>query len=79
RRVGDERAPLDAYTTADLTLGYSSASVSGLYAHLGVKNLTDADVRYPEQYASFAGVPLTYVDDYPRPGRRWWLSVGYAF
>ncbi|MBK5940874.1 TonB-dependent receptor plug domain-containing protein [Halochromatium roseum] len=79
RRLGDERAPVGAYTTADLTLSYGSASGSGVYAHLGVKNLTDADVRYPEQSASFAGVPLTYVDDYPRPGRRWWLSVGYAF
>ena len=22
---------------------------------------------------------LVYPQDYPLPGRRWWLSVGYAF
>ncbi|NEX16122.1 MAG: TonB-dependent receptor [Halochromatium sp.] len=79
RRVGDERSALDAYTTADLTLSYGSASGAGFYAHLGVKNLTDADVRYPDQLAALGGVALPYLDDYPRPGRRWWLSVGYAF
>ncbi|MBK1706198.1 TonB-dependent receptor [Halochromatium glycolicum] len=79
RRVGDPRAPVDAYTTADLTLSYGSASRRGLYTHLGVKNLGDADVRYPDQAASLGGVELPYLDDYPRPGRRWWLSVGYAF
>ena len=57
---------------------YGSAS-DGVYAHLGVKNLTNADICYPEQEASFAGMPLSYLEDYPRPGRRWWLSVGYAF
>ena len=79
RRAGDPRRPVDAYTTADVTLSYGSASRAGLYAHLGVKNVVDAEVRYPDQAASFGGVELPYLDDYPRPGRRWWLSVGYAF
>jgi iron complex outermembrane receptor protein len=79
RRAGDHRPPVDAYTTADLTLSYGSAYRAGPYAHVGVKNVTDADVRYPDQAASFGGVDLPYLDDYPRPGRRWWLSVGYAF
>lgn len=79
RRFDDNRSPVEAYATADLTLSYSSASAPGLYAHLGVKNLTDTDVRYPDQLTSLGGVSLPYLDDYPRPGRRWWLSVGYAF
>ena len=61
RRVGDERTPVDAFITADLTLSYGSASDSGVYAHLGVKNLTNADICYPEQEASFAGMPLSYL------------------
>jgi iron complex outermembrane receptor protein len=44
-----------------------------------VKNLTDEDVRYPDLPTGFGGVDLLYPDGYPRPGRRWWLSVGYAF
>ncbi|KAA6183848.1 TonB-dependent receptor [Thiohalocapsa marina] len=79
RRPDDTRPPVDAYTTADLTLSYGSASAGGVFAHLGVKNLTNADVRYPDQPAGFPGLPLPYLDDYPRPGRHWWASVGFAF
>lgn len=79
RRPDDERSPVDAYTTADLTLSYGSADRPGPYAHLGIKNLTDAEVRYPDQATSIGGVELPYRDDYPRPGRHWWLSLGYAF
>ena len=44
-----------------------------------MKNLTNADIRYPNQFQSFDGVELPYPQDYPRPGRRLWLSVGYSF
>lgn len=78
RQPADTRAPVDAYTLADVTLSYAP-SEQGLFAHFGVKNLTDADIRFPEQPTGIGGVDLIYRDDYPRPGRHWWLSVGYAF
>jgi iron complex outermembrane receptor protein len=78
RREHDERDPVAAYTTLDLTLGYAK-SKQGLFTRLGVKNLTNTDVRYPDQLASAGGVSWIYADDYPRPGRRWWLELGYAF
>ncbi len=78
RRPSDPRAPVAAYTTADLTLSYAKPG-PGVFAHLGVKNLTDAEIRFPEQPTGSGGVDWVYQDDYPRPGRRWWLSLGYAF
>lgn len=72
----DARPPLPAYTLVDLTLHYRPAA-RGPYAALGVKNLADVDYAYPDQ--SFVGARLVMPDDYPRPGRRAWLSVGYAF
>jgi iron complex outermembrane receptor protein len=62
----------------DLTLNWCTPG-RGFDVHLGIKNLTGSDVSYPDQLASFGGVELPYPEDYPRPGRRLWLSVGYAF
>lgn len=78
RRPGDARADVDDYTLLDLTLSYRRDG-PGPYAYLGVKNLTDAEVRYPDQLTSLGGVSLIYPDDYPRPERRVWLSVGLDF
>ncbi|MBK5970394.1 Colicin I receptor precursor [Thiorhodovibrio litoralis] len=78
RREDDDRDPLEAYTTLDLTLSYAKPG-SGPFARLGVKNLANANVRYPDQEASAGGVDWIYADDYPRPDRRWWLELGYAF
>ena len=72
------RKAIDPYAQLDCTLNYRTP-IKGLFASLGVKNLTDADIRYPDQLTSFGGVDLPYPDGYPRPGRRWWLSVGYDF
>ena len=78
REVADERPPLDPYTLVDLTLNWRAPG-RGFDVHLGIKNLTNTDVRYPDQVTSFGGVDLPYPQDYPRPGRRLWLSVGYSF
>jgi outer membrane receptor for ferrienterochelin and colicins len=53
--------------------------VRGLYLYAGIKNLTDAEVSYPDLITSYAGEDLIYPDGYLRPGRRWWLSLGYVF
>ena len=74
----DPPPPVAAYTTLDFTLTRRPLG-AGFLVRLGIKNLTDADVRDPELPTSFGGIPLSYEDDYPRPGRRFWLSVGYAF
>lgn len=68
----------DDSTTLDLTLNYQTPA-KGLALHAGVKNLGDTRAYYPEILTSFSGVDLIYPDGYPRAGRRWWLSVAYAF
>jgi iron complex outermembrane receptor protein len=78
RPESDPRDSVSGYAMADLTLSYQRQG-PGFFAYLGVKNLTDEDVRYPDLPTSFGGVNLPYPDGYPRPGRRWWLSVGYRF
>lgn len=78
RYPGDPRPDLDPYVLLDLTLSWRTPG-PGPDVHLGIKNLADADVRYADQFQSFNGIELPYPDAYPRPGRRLWLSVGYAF
>jgi outer membrane receptor protein involved in Fe transport len=69
----DPRPSLSGYATADLTLSYQRPGPC-FFAHLGVKNLTDEDVRHPDLPTGYGGIDLLYADGYPRPGRRWWLS-----
>ncbi|WP_246194597.1 TonB-dependent receptor plug domain-containing protein [Allochromatium palmeri] len=69
---------LDDSTTLDLTLNYQTLA-KGMSLHAGVKNLGNTRVYYPQILTSFGGVDLIYPDGYPRAGRRWWLSVSYAF
>ncbi|MBN2887543.1 MAG: TonB-dependent receptor, partial [Chromatiaceae bacterium] len=74
RDPDDPRERVPASTQFDLTLsGQPSARGPSLF--LGVKNLTDAEVRYPDQFTSYDGVNLPYPDGYPSPGRQWWLSL----
>ncbi|NVZ11087.1 TonB-dependent receptor [Allochromatium humboldtianum] len=74
----ESRGDLGDYWQLDLTLNYR-APVKGLSMHAGVKNLADSDIYYPDILTSFGGVELIYPDGYPRPGRRWWVSLSYAF
>ncbi|EGV18352.1 TonB-dependent receptor [Thiocapsa marina 5811] len=78
RPESDPRDSVSGYAMADLTLSYQQPG-PGFFAHLGVKNLTDEAVHYPDLPTGFGGVDLPYPEGYPRPGRRWWLSVGYRF
>lgn len=78
RDPADPRTRLDPYTLLDLTLNWRVPG-HGPDLHLGIKNLTDSDVHYPDQVLDFGGVPLPYPDGYPRPGRQLWFSIGYAF
>ena len=78
RAKSDSRPDPDAYESADLTLNYRMP-IRGLSLHAGIKNLLDSRNSYLDQAVSVDGVDLVYSDGYPRSGRRWWLSLGYAF
>ncbi|MCU7892726.1 MAG: TonB-dependent receptor [Candidatus Thiodiazotropha sp. (ex Ustalcina ferruginea)] len=74
----DPRSRLPASTSMDYTVSYLS-STPGLQLYLGVKNLSNEDIGYPQQLTTdfSEDVFLPCPDDYPRPGRRWWLSLSY--
>jgi iron complex outermembrane receptor protein len=74
----DNRSSLPATTLYDLTISHQGL-IPGLKFFMGVKNITDENVKYPQQLTTnFEGDAfLPYPNDYPRPGRRWWLSLNY--
>lgn len=74
----DARTKLPSSTVFDFTIGYQGIA-SGLKLHMGIKNLTDEEIKYPQQLTTdLEGEAfLPYPDDYLRPGRRWWLSLDY--
>jgi len=59
RAEGDTRSDLSGYTIVDESLSYRYKKVQFIAS---LKNLFDADVRYPAP-------PDTYINDYPRNGR----------
>ncbi len=63
---------LDGYDTLNLTLSRKNLYYKGLTLRSGVKNLFDADIRYPANYGE-------YKEDYPQTGREWWVQVSYEF
>ncbi len=72
RDATDSRDDLEGYQTVDLTFSAFRVPSQGITLRLGVKNAFDEDVY-------FAAPVNTYPDDYPRPGRVWWGSVGVDF
>lgn len=82
REPGDIREDLDGYGTVDLTASLYNLGIGGLTLQAGVKNLFEADVRYPsrlETNEKTGAYRLSYPQDYPRPDRWWWVQIGYAF
>jgi len=82
RAAGDSRDDLPAYRTVDLTLSQDHLWLDGLSARIGVHNLFDTEVVYPAPLVSFGNPPQvmpSYPEDYPRPGREWWLQAQYIF
>ncbi|MBI5551585.1 MAG: TonB-dependent receptor [Desulfobacterales bacterium] len=68
----DTRDKLEASHSVDVTASLFNLWARGLTLRTGVKNLFDADVRY-------AAPANTYPEDYPLPGRRWWVQISYDF
>jgi iron complex outermembrane receptor protein len=88
REAEDPRADLPGYTTVDLTGTFSSLFARNVRVRLGVKNLLDAEVRYPAPVRRISPDPMdptvnvvvpAYPDDYPRAGRYWWAQLSYTF
>ncbi|MCP4654310.1 MAG: TonB-dependent receptor [bacterium] len=75
RRSRDPRDPredLDGYHAVDLTASVLRLRGKGWTLRGGVQNLFDEDVRYPAPRD-------TFPEDYPQPGRRWWMQLAYEF
>ena len=75
REEGDSRDDLDAYTTFDQTITYSLKAFT-LQATL--KNIFDADVRYPAPVGNNSTTG-TYLDDLEQDGPVVWLSAKWNF
>lgn len=71
REATDTRSALDGYQTFDLTLSANKLWLPALSLRAGLRNMFNADVVYPAPKG-------TYPDDYPRPGRQWWLAASYS-
>jgi len=80
REAIDAREELEGYQVVDLTVSSSNVVISGFTLRAGVKNLFDEEVKYPAPMVNFAGSLLpAYEDDYPRPGREYWLQADVRF
>lgn len=80
RAASDPRDHLDGYQTLDVTATAENFFKSGLLLRAGVRNAFDADVRYPSPLVSFGGTVVpSYPEDYPRPGREYWLQMEFGF
>jgi len=80
REAIDTRGELEGYQVVDLTVSSSNVVVSGVTLRAGIKNIFDEEVKYPSPMVNFAGSLLpAYEDDYPRPGREYWLRADVRF
>lgn len=72
RAVTDTRPKLKGYHTIDATVSFYNFLTSGLTLRGGMKNILNEDIYY-------AAPEYLYVNDYPRPGREWWVKILYEF
>ncbi|MBF0610539.1 MAG: TonB-dependent receptor [Magnetococcales bacterium] len=72
REPGDTRLELGGINTLDVTANVMNLFLPGLTLRSGIKNILDASVVYP-------ALMNTYPNDYPRPGRSWWMNLSYDF
>jgi outer membrane receptor for ferrienterochelin and colicins len=84
RAQGDPRDNLKGYQTLDVTVTAKHLVAESAFRdsaiRFGVKNIFDADVVYPAPLTNFGGmVVASYPDDYPRPGREYWLQLAVHF
>ena len=70
RLPSDTRDKVDAYLKVDAAIRYESPD-SGYHLSLSVKNIFDADIRYPAEFY--------YANDYPQEGRNFMVTFGKEF
>ncbi len=87
READDPRSDLASYHTVNTTMTYTVPN-SRLTLRAGIKNLFDQEVRYPasmttDNTPAFIGDPVrsvvSYMSDYPQPGRNGWVQMSYPF
>ncbi len=72
REFNDSRDDLKDAHTIDIAGSILQFFFRGLKLRAGIHNIFDEDIRYP--------APVnTYSEDYPRPGRSWWLQLSYDY
>lgn len=84
RAQGDPRGHLDGYQTVNLTLTakrlFGGAMLENVTLRAGVKNIFDKKIVYPATLTNFGGSVIpSYPQDYPRPGREYWLQMDARF
>ena len=72
RAFDDARPAMKGYGTLDLSGSAENLLLKGVMLRGGVRNVTDAKVYNPSP-------ALSYVGDYPRAGRTWWMQLSYGY
>ena len=72
RSPTDTRGKLPGYHNVNLTGNLINLADSGITFRAGIKNLLDKRIIDPAP-------ANTYVQDYPRAGRWWWLQLEYEY
>lgn len=78
RIAGDPRAPLDGYSTVDLTLRRKDIRESNWNFAVSVRNLFDSDAREPSQGPDASNI-IYVPNDLPLAGRHYWVELRYHF
>jgi outer membrane receptor for ferrienterochelin and colicins len=72
RGAGDPREPLDGFGTFHAALSWRDVLRPGVTVRFGVNNILDDEARDPSPFPG-------YEDDYPGPGREFWLRITRDF
>lgn len=79
RAQGDARDDLGGYQTVDVTVSRRQL-FAGATIRAGVRNLFNENVVNAAPLTSFGpSVIPSYPEDYPRPGREYWLQMDFEF
>ncbi|MDM8522839.1 TonB-dependent receptor [Desulfococcaceae bacterium HSG8] len=81
RAPDDDRDDADAYNTWNLTANVYNLFTKGLTLRAGVRNLSDEEIVHPAPVFKDeeGNIGYYYRDDFPRPGREWWVQFSYDF
>lgn len=84
RAPGDARDDLEGYQTVDVIVTarhlFGGTVLDNATVRAGVNNIFDEEVVSPAPLTNFGGSVIpSYLQDYPRPGREYWLQMGVRF